>query len=282
VKQSIGKENNNQINNFLEDVEMKKMLVLLVMCLMGVIAQASTFIDDFSSGDLSAYTLSVLNQNSTDAAAVSFTSTGGAIQVNKGTSTAGKAEQVVFLRNNSLGVGETLRVNKQAVTKVGTANYYADFGIAICNTADPADKALNVSQDVRKDMMAIYLKATYSNIGYCGYDGTTGTTSLGSSSGVYGGTQAEKDAIYATVTGLYISRTSLTTFDLGYSIGSLDTKAVTFTVTNTDIGNGVGFWGDMRYGTTTYGDLDNLRIVPEPATLVLLGLGGLLLKRRHA
>jgi hypothetical protein len=263
--------------------EMKKMLVVLTVCLMGVVAQAGTFLDDFSSGDLSGYTLSVLNQNSTDAPAVSFTSTGGAIQVTKGTSTANKAEQVVFLRNNSLGVGEILRVDKKAVTMVGTANYYADFGLAICYTQDPPDKALGVSADVRKDMMAIYLKATYSNIGYCGYDGATGIVSLGSSSGVYGGTQAEKDAMYATVTGLFIRRASLNTFVLGYSAAAGDVTAATFTVTNTDIGNAVGFWGDMRYPSTAYGDLDNLRIVPEPATLAMLGLGALgLLKRRKA
>jgi hypothetical protein len=265
----------------LEDGKMKKLCVLLIVCLMSVAAQAVLFIDDFADTSLAEYTLSVVNQNSTDNAAVSFASPSGALQVSKGASTANKAEQVLFLRDEDLGVGEILRVDKQAVTMRGTANFYADFGIAICYTADPPDKTPNISQDVRRDMVAIYLKSTYSNIGYCAYDTATGIASIGSSSGIWGGTDAEKDALYAATTGLFISRTSLTTVDIGYSTATGDTVAKTLTFTNTDIGNAVGFWGDMRYPDTTYGDLDNLRIVPEPATMLLLGIGSILALRRR-
>jgi len=263
---------------------MKKIGLLLMVCLMGVAVQAGPvgLVDDFGDTSLAEYTLSVVNQNSTDNAAISFASPSGALQVSKGASTANKAEQVLFLRGDySLGVGEILRVDTQAVTKRGTASFYADFGIAICYTADPPDKTPNVSQDVRRDMIAIYLKSTYSNIGYCAYDTATGTASIGSSSGIWGGTDAEKDALYASVTGLFISRTSLTTVDIGYSTATGDTVAKTLTFTNTDIGNAVGFWGDLRYPNTTYGDLDNLRITPEPATMALLGIGSILALRRR-
>jgi hypothetical protein len=88
--------------------------------------------------------------------------------------------------------------------------------------------------------------------------------------------------MYAATTGLYISRTSSTTFDLGYTMATGDTIAIslTFSGSNPLPGGAVGLFADVR-AVTTYGDLDNLRI-PEPATIALLGLGGLLLRRKRA
>lgn len=50
-------------------------------------------------------------------------------------------------------------------------------------------------------------------------------------------------------------------------------------VANTAVGNAIGLYSDMRE-VNTFGTFDDLEIIPEPATIVLLGLGGLSLLRR--
>jgi PEP-CTERM motif len=254
-------------------------LICVSMMVITSSAQAAAFLDDFSTGDLSAYTLSVVNMNSTQTPAVSFVSNSGAIQVAKGTPGT-NAEQVLFLRNNSLDVGETLRVDTSCVTNPN----YADFGIAVSYTVDPVDRAAGLSQDVRTDEISLYMKSQTNNIGYVGFDSPTGILNMGSSSGAVSGMTA---AQFAAVTGLYITRTSSTTFDLGYDTTLLsgDQLLKTFTVTNTAIGNAVGFYADLRATQDPYGNLDNLRVVPEPATAVMallgfLGMGLIWLRKR--
>jgi hypothetical protein len=104
-------------------------------------------------------------------------------------------------------------------------------------------------------------------VGYIGYD----NAALAS---------GKPGVTWANLTGLYISRTSDTTFQGGYSTASGDTQLVSWTVTSTTMRNAIGFYADVR-AITTYGDLDNLRIVPEPATMLLLGIGSILALRRR-
>lgn len=254
---------------------MKKISVLLTVCLMGVAAQATTYpimVDDFANVGLGEYTQNwVLEQSGYHG--VSFASPSGALQVSKEADTG--AEQVLFLRDDyHLAVGEMLRIDKIAVK----GSVYVDFGIALAAIEDIPDCIwTSGTADARQNYVTIYLKASYANIGYVGFDGTT---NMGSSSGIFGGTQAEKDALYATVTGLFISQTAAGVYDLGYTTAAGDTVAKTFTMTNTAIGTALGFYADVR-ATTTYGDLDNLRIVPEPATMLLLGIGSILALRRR-
>jgi len=259
-----------------------KLVLLSLICVLGLVfttAAQAVVLDDFSSGDLSAYTKNVILDQ--DAAfEVSFTSTGGALQVTKSADT--HAEQVLFMLPYSMQIGDTLRVDKNAV-KVGV---YADFGIAVAgSTTDPGNITYNATPnatvDGRKDYVAIYMKGQYANLGTIGWTGTPSQEY--SSSGIWTGqTDAQLQALFATVTGLYITRTGTTAWDAGYTTATGD--VIGHSYTNIPAGGAVGFFADVR-AVTTYGDLDNLRIVPEPATAVLaligfLGMGLLWLRKR--
>lgn len=245
---------------------MKRLIVLMLVGMMAMAAQA-VLLDDFSSGDLSAYTKTViLDQDASFE--VSFTSTGGALQVSKSSNT--QAEQVLFLRDDDLAIGETLRVDKNAV-KSGS---YIDFGIAIAaSLTDPAEIVYTSGTvSSRANYVAIYLKSQYANIGTIGWDATS---QVYSSSGIW---SSDLDAQFAATTGLYIKRIDADSWEAGYTTTAGDVAAYVYDGINA--GGAVGFFADVR-AVTTYGDLDNLRIVPEPATLALLGIGGLLAIRKR-
>jgi hypothetical protein len=122
----------------LEEEEMKKvklLCVLLPALLLTLVfassAQAVPFLDTFSDTALSEYTKTViLDQDASFE--VSFASPSGGIQVSKSANT--QAEQVLFMRDEDLAVGEILRIDKNAVK--GTV--YTDFGIAVsASLTDP-------------------------------------------------------------------------------------------------------------------------------------------------
>jgi hypothetical protein len=249
-------------------------LICFVLALVFALpAQAVQFLDTFSDTDLSEYTKTVILEQ--DASfEVSFASPSGAMQVSK--SIADGAEQVLFMRDEGLGIGEILRVDKSAV-KIGV---YADFGIAVtASLTNPPQVGTWVSGTIatRQNYVAIYLKGQYANIGTIGWNGVP--AQVYSSSGIWTGkTDAQLQALFATVTGLYIQRLDYDSWDAGYTIATGDISAHVYDGINA--GGAVGFFADVR-AQTTYGDLDNLRNVPEPATMVLLGLGSLALLRRR-
>lgn len=249
---------------------MKKISAFLIVCLMGAAAQAGPLglIDDFGDTSLAEYTLTlVLDQN--PSADVSFQSPSGAIQVTKSAGT--EAEQVLFLRDDyTVGVGEAL----VADLAWGTTTR-ADIGIAVCNTATPNplvyDAGVGGTQETREDYIAVYAQADNNNFKGVVVDGTSAGPTL----------WATMPADPKTnVIGMYIRRDTANDFALGFIDGTGWNDFATGTITNTDIGNAVGFFGDVR-SVTTYGDLDNLSIVPEPATMVLLGIGSILALRRR-
>ena len=83
---------------------------------------------------------------------------------------------------HSLAVNEILRVD---MSQADTSDY-VDFGIAVANTADPADAVWTTgTEDARSGVLAIYLKPLYDSVGWLGRDGNaTPGTDVGSSAGV--------------------------------------------------------------------------------------------------
>jgi hypothetical protein len=210
-----------------------------------------------------------LDQN--PSADISFQSPSGALQVTKSAGT--EAEQVLFLRDDyTVGVGEALRVNL-----AWGQTSRADIGIAVCSTATPIplvyDPVVGGTQDVRKDYIAVYVQADNTNMKGVVVDGTSPGPTL------WGNNLLPSDPKNSVI-GLFIRRDTANDFSLGFITASEWVTFATGSITNTDIGNAVGFFSDAR-SVTTYGDLDNLSIIPEPATIALIGIGSLLALRRR-
>ena len=235
-------------------------LVVIPLALGGISTARAQLIDAFGDTSLAEYTRSVvLEQSGTNA--ISFASPSGALQVTKDPDSG--AEQVLFLRGDySLGVGQVLRIDT-AAPQIAT---YADFGIVVSALVDPPDAVwTSGTADARANYINVYVKGQFATIGYVGFDGTT---NIGSSSGV------TPVPSYANVTGLFINRPSLNTFNLGYTTAGGETVLRSFTIANTAIGTALGFYADLR-ATSTFGTLDNLRLepIPEPSVAALFGFG---------
>jgi hypothetical protein len=230
---------------------------LLALTALGQSVAASPIgvIDDFSDANLSEYVQTlVLDQNATSD--IGFVATGGALQVTK---TFGlEAEQVLFLRDDHhLDVGQTLRVDLDWQTTTR-----ADIGIVVAATKTPTAAVwTSGTADSRENYVTVYAQADVNNIKSLGIAGNTVPPTVFAN--------AIPLSTKVGVTGLYIHRPTLHQFVTGYTtLADGDTNFATWTNTNPAMGSAVGFFADVRT-VTTYGNLDNLRIVPEPATGLL-------------
>jgi hypothetical protein len=235
---------------------MKKLSILMAVCLLSWVAQA-VLVDDFSDTSLAEYTNTrIFDQGTNDG--IVFSSPSGGLQATQ--SNYDGVEMHLLLRDDySLAVGEILMAD--------VVNYSGnqDLGVAIAASASPTGIPDGSSGDQRSDLLLSACRGSQQTIN-TGFDGST---YLGTNQGWPG----------ADVLTLYIERTSATTFDLGYDAGSGLVNVYTATVSNTNIGNAIGFYTDMR-ADNTIGTMDNLRIVPEPATLALLGIGLAFIRKR--
>lgn len=229
---------------------MKKGIVFILIGTIGLAAQAkipSLLIDDFEDIGLTEYIKTVVLDQNVGHTAV-FQSPSGTLQL---TGSANGVEQLVLLRDDyALDIGQILVIDLAWATVARN-----DIGIAVGATKTPNGIAPTATGDVRQDYIAVYVQADNTNLKGLYVNGTTpGST-------IYAGGLPADPKIH--VTGLYIRRDSATDFALGFIVdGTTYTDFTTGTITNTNIGNAIGFFGDFR-NVTTYGDLDNLRLESE-------------------
>jgi len=219
-----------------------------------VVAGPIGLIDDFS-GDLSAYTSTrILDANGGGSNTYAWQISGETLEI--ATTSYDGIEQTALTRTDySLDVGEELQ---------------ADYS---GNNLDSQDIGLYVgsgtpTMDVRADYVNVYIR----NNGQVFSRGFNGSSELSLSGG---GTPA--------LDTLFIAHTGAGEFELGYYEAGTRNVLTTRTGLNGITGGAIGFYSDVR-AAGVRGNLDNLRIVPEPACclLVTLGLFGVGLFRSRA
>lgn len=219
---------------------------------------AATLVDDFSGG-LAAWTqttiLDVGGSGSNDA---SFAVDGSGDLVFT-TTTYDNIEQYAFILNGaSLAIGEEAQIDID-VPLSGNRN----LGLFVGGTAPVF--ATN-GMDTRVDNITNY-SASNGAVATRGQDGTS----------EYGNTQ-----VFPTAQTLFIARSATNTFEVGYYDSGARTVYETRNPSTPNSADFIGIYADAR-AAGTVGAISEFRIVPEPSSVLLVGLGclGAIVRRRR-
>lgn len=228
---------------------MKKLSVMALVCVMAVAAQA-VLIDDFS-GDLSNWTSTViLDAGGTGSNTAAWQISGGVLQLN--TTAYDGIEQGAMIYNGlSLAVGEEVQID---VTHTGASQ---DIGLYVGGTTPVTG--------TRYDYISVYARSS-GELFTRGFDGSTEYGQVGWIKPAY-----EK---------LFVARVDTNVYQVGYYEAGVRNIMVTRTPAYANDADVIGIYTDVR-AVGVLGSVDNLTIVPEPATLVLMGLGSLLFARKR-
>lgn len=212
-----------------------------------------TLIDDFSDASLAEYTSTViLDANGGGSNVAAWQSPSGTLELV--TSEYEGIEQYAFIRSGlSLAVGEEVQVD------LAHSGASQDLGLYVGGTTPVTG--------TRQDYVAMYARGN-GQVFSRGFDGGSEYPLAG------GGTPAYES--------LFIARVDTNTYEAGYYEGGVRNILATRTPSFANDADVVGFYADVR-AAGTLGGLDNLRVIPEPASMVLAGFGvvGLLAWRRR-
>ena len=233
-----------------------KKVVLFLVCMVAVASQA-VVIDDFSDGDLSDYTATVILD--TDAAGgandVSWEVAGGALQVV--TNNYQSIEQSAFIKN-----GYTLSVGEELTVDIAHNGASQDLGLFV---------GLAPEFNNRREYINVYARNS-SEIYSRGFSNVV-SGEMNLKGGVISESAYDK---------LFLARDGEYDYEAGYYNG--DTRVVIADRNGLSFGGSddlvIGLYTDIR-AVGTLASADNLSIVPEPATMALLSLGGFLAVRKR-
>jgi autotransporter-associated beta strand protein len=208
-------------------------------------ATTTEMIDDFSDGNLSEYTKTIVNDGNATANVTLAGAFGALAATYEGNSTH---EQLAFLRDDvSLQIGDTLLVD----VDMDPTFQQMDFGLAVSATKTPS-AATGADPDTRDtfDWASVSIRPSQNNIRVNQSNDGIVNTATGTLNSVS----------ETTVSQLYITRNSPTQFDVGYVNNSEEyIFATTVSFSATDVGTAFGFYADLR-SEGTLGVFDNLKI----------------------
>ena len=227
---------------------MKRQILVMILALAAWagLANAAVFLDDFNSDTSGDYTYS-----DSYGSGGSFNVSGGTLNID---AAAGNTASVMRTSTVSFAVGEWLGID--AAAPGASTSGHNVFLMLSTSTGQPNGTSSYGIRLAREN-------ATVRTKIYPG-----------------GNQPTVPEADVTTPATLWINRVSDTVFDSYYEMEGSGTK----TFVSSDSMPDLAGITDLHIGAQAWAgsqSFDNLRIVPEPATLILLGMGGLMATRRR-